>query len=146
VQGGAADLGRLRGHGWLFPQNRALTVGNGGESGQIGREGGKMLLKIGSILLEGVILLGGLIAMALAGILAALVTEPHYPLAMVFLPFAVVVVTLAGFLMGKVVRWLYPQHPDRKLWIAGAWAAAFLILGLWGYQVYDFFTKPMHWQ
>lgn len=105
-----------------------------------------MVRKIGALLLAGVILLGGVFALALAGLLVALATDPFYPFLPFFAPLAIGAIGLAGYLMGKVVARLYPQHPDRKLWQGGAWAAAFVILGLWSYGLYDFFTTPMHWQ
>lgn len=102
--------------------------------------------KFAAGLLAAVILAGGFVVMTLAGVLAALITDPQYPFLPVFGPLALGVLALAGYLMALVPKRLFPDHATLKHWALGAWVAALLPLGLWAWGVYHFFTMPMHWQ
>lgn len=102
--------------------------------------------KIAALLLAAVICVGGMIVMALAGILAALITEPFYPFWIAFAPLGIAVALFTAWLAGRVPPWLYPAHQDRQLWTRIAWAVSLSLSGLWSYGVADVLTSPMHWQ
>lgn len=104
------------------------------------------LRKAWAALLFGAILAGGLLLVALAGLLVALLTDPFYPFLPFFAPLAIGIAWLAGHLMSRVVRGLFPAHPARQAWIRAGWAVAVLVLGLWAWGTYDLLTGPMHWQ
>lgn len=105
-----------------------------------------MIWKLGALLLAGAILAGGGILLVLAGILVALITEPFLPFFPFFAPLALGILWLAGHLMGKVVKGMFPGHPDSRAWILGGWGAVIVLLGLWAWGVYDTLTSPIHWQ
>lgn len=105
-----------------------------------------MIWKLGASMLAGAILAGGAILLVLAGILVALITDPFLPFFPFFAPLVVGILWLAGHLMGKVVKGMFPGHPDSRAWILGGWAVVVVILGLWAWGVYDTLSSPMHWQ
>ena len=102
--------------------------------------------KIAAFILAAVICVGGMALMVLAGILAALLTDPFYPFWIAFAPLGGVAVLFTAWLVGRVPSWLYPTHPARQLWTRIAWAVSLTISGFWGYGVADVLTSPMHWQ
>lgn len=84
--------------------------------------------------------------MVLAGILAALITDPFYPFWSAFAPLGVAAALFTAWIAGRIPAWLYPTHPDRKLWTRIAWGVSLAISVLWGYGVADVLSSPMHWQ
>ncbi|MBL8710969.1 MAG: hypothetical protein JNL25_17375 [Rhodospirillaceae bacterium] len=104
------------------------------------------LRKVAAALLCGAILAGGLLLVALAGLLVRLLTEPFYPFLPFFAPIAIGIVWLAGHLLSRVVIGFFPAHPARQAWIRAGWVIAVVVLGLWAWGTYDLLTGPMHWQ
>ena len=102
--------------------------------------------KVTLFILAAIICVGGMVVMVLAGILAALITDPFYPFWSAFAPLGLAAALFTAWLMGRVPSWLYPAHPNGKLWTRIAWAASLSVSGLWGYGVADVLTSPMHWQ
>lgn len=102
--------------------------------------------KLGAWVLAAAIGLGGMVMMALAALIALLITDPLYPFLPVFLPLALLVIWLDGWMMGRVPGWLFPDHPDRRRWTQIGWAVAILGLSAWGLAVYHLCTMQIHWQ
>lgn len=101
---------------------------------------------LGVFVLGAVILAGGVILMALAGILVLLATEPFYPFLPFFAPLALGIIWLAGHLTGRTVKRLFPEHPDQRAWIRNGWIVVIPALGLCAWGVYNLATTPLHWQ
>jgi len=104
------------------------------------------LRKIAAFILAAVICVGGMALMVLAGILAALITDPFYPFWAAFAPLGLAAALVTAWAAGRVPSWLYPSHPARQLWTRIAWAVSLAVSGFWGYGVADVLTSPMHWQ
>jgi hypothetical protein len=104
------------------------------------------LRKFAALILAAVICLGGMALMVLAGILAALLTEPFYPFWAAFAPLGLAAALFTAWLAGRVPTWLYPTHPARQLWTRIAWAVSLAVSGLWGNGVAGVLGSPMHWQ
>lgn len=102
--------------------------------------------KLGAWIVAAMIALFGMALMALAGIAAALITDPIYPFLPAYLPLALLAGGFIVFLMGRVPGWIFPAHPDRRQWARIGRGVAALGLLAWGYGVYVFCTMPMHWQ
>lgn len=102
--------------------------------------------KFAALVLGAVICVGGMIVMALAGILSALITDPFYPFWSAFAPLGAAAALFTAWIAGRVPTWLYPTHPDRKLWTRIAWAVSLAVSALWGYGVADVLSSLMHWQ
>jgi hypothetical protein len=101
------------------------------------------LRKIAAIVVAAIICVGGMVIMVLAGILAVLITDPFWA---AFAPLGLAAALFTAWLMGRVPSWLYPAHPNGKLWTRIAWAVSLAVSGFWGYGVADVLTSPMHWQ
>ncbi len=110
------------------------------------RHWGQILRKIAAIILPAVICVGGMALMVLAGILAALLTDPIYPFWAAFAPLGLAAALATAWAAGRVPTWLYRSHPARQLWTRTAWAVSLGVSGFWGYGVADVLTSPMHWQ
>ena len=102
--------------------------------------------KFAALALGAAICVGGMVVMILAGILAALITDPFYPFWSAFAPLGAAAALFTAWIAGRVPAWLYPAHPDRKLWTRIAWALSLAISGLWSYGVAGVLGSPMHWQ
>lgn len=102
--------------------------------------------KLGAMLLAAMLLAGGSILVALAGLLVMLLTEPFYPFWPFFLPLAIGIALLAAHLAARMLRRLFPDHPERRRWTRIAWALIAVVLGLVAWGVGDLLTGPMHWQ
>lgn len=109
-------------------------------------EGEQVLRKVAALVFGAAICGGGMVVMILAGILAALITDPFYPFWAAFAPLGGAAALFTAWIAGRVPAWLYPNHPDRKLWTRIAWVVSLAISGFWGYGVADILTSPMHWQ
>ena len=92
--------------------------------------------KIAAIVVAAIICVGGMVIMVWAGILAVLITDPFSPFWAAFAPLGLAAALFTAWLMGRVPSWLYPAHPNGKLWTRIAWAVSRAcrqrILGLWG--------------
>jgi hypothetical protein len=110
------------------------------------RTGRGKVRKFGAWLLATAIGLGGMILMALAGLVALLITDPIYPFWPVFLPLAILVTAATAWMMGRIPRWLFHDHPERRFWEHLGWGVAILGMATWGFGVYHFCTMPIHWQ
>ena len=102
--------------------------------------------KFAALLLVAVICVGGMVLMVLAGILAALITDPFYPFWAAFGPLGAAAALFTAWAAGRVPSWLYPAHPNGQFWTRIAWGISLAVSGLWGYGVADVLTSPMHWQ
>lgn len=102
--------------------------------------------KLGAIVLAAILLAGGSILVALTGLLVMLLTEPFYPFWPFFLPLAIGIALLAAHLAGRLLRRLFPDHPERQRWTRITWGLIAVVLALVAWGVGDLLTGPMHWQ
>ncbi|MBK8161426.1 MAG: hypothetical protein IPK59_22630 [Rhodospirillaceae bacterium] len=102
--------------------------------------------KVVAFILAAIVCGGGMVVMVLAGILAVLITDPFSPFWAAFAPLGLAAALLTAWLVGRVPPWLYPVHPNGKVWTRIAWAVSLAVSGFWGYGVADMLTSPMHWQ
>lgn len=135
-----AALPVLAGH--LFSDNLDRGRPIPGRAGKRGR----MVRKVVAWVAVVAIAIGGAFLMALAGLLALLITDPIYPFLPVFLPLGLLATVLIAWLMGRIPVWLFPGHPDQRLWTRIGWAGVILGMAAWGTGVGHFCTMPMHWQ
>lgn len=105
-----------------------------------------MVQKFFAVVLAAILLAGGSILVALAGLLVALLTDPFYPFWPFFLPLVLGIIAGALYLDRRLLQWLLPDLPDLNLWVRCTWAATALILALIAWGVGDLLTGPMHWQ